>query len=164
MSTQLQPIKQPQKVTLQLHEGVKACFITGNIKEIERILSERQTMGAPPITPPPTEIHDREFEDCKCLIDIEINDLYIRIGEKAFCNCSNLKSVRIGKNMEIIALGAFEGCGKLNKIQFNGTIEQWKAITKNIFWNRDTGNYTVYCMDGKLDKNDNTRYPSKSRE
>lgn len=50
--------------------------------------------------------------------------------------------------------GAFGGCGELTEITYNGTMEQWKNI-KGGNWNENTGDYTVRCIDGKLDKNGN---------
>lgn len=57
--------------------------------------------------------------------------------------------------MTSIGGDAFYGCGGLTSITFNGTKEQWIAIEKEYGWDSDTGNYTVQCTDGKLDKEGN---------
>ena len=50
---------------------------------------------------------------------------------------------------------AFANCTNLTKINFNGRTDEWKFIKKSSNWNSNTGNYIVYCSDGKLDKNNN---------
>ena len=42
--------------------------------------------------------------------------------------------------------------GGKTAINFNGTLEQWEAINKNNGWDSGIGNYTVYCLDGKIKK------------
>ena len=56
----------------------------------------------------------------------------------------------------------------LTKITYLGTIEEWNAIEKydwgegDLFWDADTGNYTVYCTNGTIAKNGTeTRYPAE---
>jgi hypothetical protein len=48
---------------------------------------------------------------------------------------------------------AFGGCTALTSINFAGTVEQWKAIEFEDEWDKDTGEYTVYCIDGTVTKN-----------
>ncbi|MBE6667240.1 MAG: hypothetical protein E7607_02895 [Ruminococcaceae bacterium] len=58
-------------------------------------------------------------------------------------------------NNTSIGSSAFSGCSGLTSINYNGTKEQWKAITKYSNWNYRTGNYTVTCTDGVLTKAEN---------
>ena len=64
-------------------------------------------------------------------------------------------NVATGKSVAYIGEYAFNGCSSLISIDFKGTKAQWKAIKKDYNWNGYTGNYTVQCTDGKLDKNGN---------
>ena len=145
-----------QKVTMQLREGIKITFIVGSIKEIQHILEHQKieehstVFWAPP--PPPPEIHDREFYECKYILNIEVNDICERIGAFAFYNCTNLESIYIGKNIKVIAVSAFEGCRNLTQITYNGTKKQWKNIRKESDWDTNTGKYKVICTDGTLSK------------
>lgn len=50
---------------------------------------------------------------------------------------------------------AFYRCSKLTSIDFKGTKAQWGKIVKDSDWNSNTGDYTVICTDGKLDKDGN---------
>ncbi len=101
-----------------------------------------------------TSIGDYAFEGCGGLANIIIPDSVTSIGIEAFGNCL-YESVTIGKNVESIGDYAFYG-HYLTVINFNGTITEWKAIEKGHWWDNGSGNYTVTCTDGKLDKDGNT--------
>lgn len=77
------------------------------------------------------------------------------IGERAFMGCSGLTSITIPDSVTSVGSYAFDGCSSLTVIDFNGTKAQWKAIKKDYCWANITGNYTVQCTDGKLNKNGN---------
>ncbi len=131
-----------------------------------------------------TSIGDLSFYDCSNLTSVTIGNSVTSIGSSAFgsasfngysnleivywnaaaCesvgsamfgNCTKLTTVVIGDNVTTIPGSAFSGCSGLTSITFNGTKAQWKAVLKGINWNYDTGNYTVTCTDGKLDKDGN---------
>ena len=74
-------------------------------------------------------ITDYVFYYCESLTNVKIPNSLIHIGEKAFYNCNTLKD-----------------------IDFDGTREQWNAITKGDDWNSYTGNYVVRCTDGDINK------------
>ena len=99
-----------------------------------------------------TSIGIYAFYDCRGLTSIVIPDSVTSIGSDAFKDCSGLTSVTIGSSVSSIEEWAFGGCKGLNEIRYDGTIKQWKAIRKGNMWNRDTGNYTVYCTDGESTK------------
>lgn len=67
----------------------------------------------------------------------------------------DMTSITIPNSVTSIKSNAFSGCSRLMSITFGGTKTQWKAIEKESDWNGGTGNYTVQCTDGKLDKNGN---------
>ncbi len=68
---------------------------------------------------------------------------------------NGVTSIIIGNGVTSIGTCAFYGCSGLTSITFNGTIEQWTAIAKDGGWDSNTGDYTVTCTDGKLDKKGN---------
>ncbi len=157
MQKQMQAQAMPKKITLRLREGVKATIVLGHTEVIDRIVSEHSNMYENNmhgnITPPPPispEIHDKEFYECKYLIDIDIDDMCERIGAYAFCKCDNLESVVIGKGVKRICAFAFSQCGKLKQIKYTGSVQEWKAIDKSIGWKSKTGNFKVVCNDGVL--------------
>lgn len=70
----------------------------------------------------------------------------------AFYFCTSLESVTIPSSVTEIGRYAFNGCSVLTDIYFNGTTEQWNAISKGDRWDDYTGNYTVHCTDGDISK------------
>ena len=46
----------------------------------------------------------------------------------------------------------FADCTSLKEIHFNGTKEEWNKIEKDKYWDKNTGEYTIYCSDGNIKK------------
>ena len=97
-------------------------------------------------------IGDSAFGGCIGLTSIIIPDSVTSIGSRAFSGCSGLTSITIPDSVTSIDRYAFSGCSGLTSINFEGTKAQWNAIPKGSDWNKDTGSYTVYCIDGTIPK------------
>lgn len=63
-----------------------------------------------------------------------------------------IPSVHDGLPVTSIGGAAFLGCSSLTSITFSGTKAQWDAIEKVDDWNYNTGNYTIHCTDGDIQK------------
>ena len=50
------------------------------------------------------------------------------IGQYAFYNCSNLKTIVLSKNIKTIPNYTFSGCNALEKVYYLGTAEEWKKV------------------------------------
>ena len=92
------------------------------------------------------------FDGCSSLTSIAIPDGVTSIEYSAFGNCRSLTSIAIPDGVTSIEDSAFEGCSLLTDIEFDGTKEQWEAISKGSNWNVNTGNYTIHCTDGDISK------------
>lgn len=92
------------------------------------------------------------FGYCIALTSVTIPENIKEIGEKAFENCISLASVVFPISVKEIDSYAFSGCSSLTKITYAGSIEQWEKILDYSYWDKDTGDYTVFCTDGEIKK------------
>ncbi|MBQ8395113.1 MAG: leucine-rich repeat protein [Clostridia bacterium] len=109
------------------------------------------------------------------ITEIVIPDCITRLGNYAFYECSNLKSVIFGENSQLTSIGdyafqycnslkeivipdgvtsigkyAFFECSSLTTITFEGTVEEWDAISKGTDWNNGVPATEVVCSDGTV--------------
>ena len=97
-----------------------------------------------------TSIGGYAFYYCRGLTSITIPDSVTSIGDRAFDGCSGLTSVTIGNSVTSIGNYAFSNCSGLQEIHFNGTIAQWKKISKDSSWAyKVPWSCKVICTDGE---------------
>ncbi len=97
-------------------------------------------------------IGNKTFFDCTKLTNITIPNSVIAIGDLAFSGCVELKSITIGSGVVGIGDRVFSDCYELTTINYDGTKNQWYLIYKKINWNSFSGNYTIICTDGEIQK------------
>ena len=96
-----------------------------------------------------TSIGSYAFWGCKGLTSATIPNSVTSIGDSAFYGCTGLKSVTIPDSVKSIGSYAFYGCKGLKSIKFNGTTEQWNAISKGNGWKYNAPSACkVICSDG----------------
>lgn len=74
------------------------------------------------------------------------------IPDNAFRERYNLKKITIPHGITSIGNNAFYGCSRLAEIIYDGTIAEWGAIVTGTDWDKNTGEYSVYCNDGDTHK------------
>ncbi len=84
----------------------------------------------------------------------KLNDVVITSGDSisdgAFAYCTSLTSVTIPDSVTSIGSNAFYWCTSLKVINYRGSKEQWKAISKGFAWDIGIDSYTVnYNYDGE---------------
>ena len=72
------------------------------------------------------------------------------ITDSAFYNCTSLTSITIPDSVTNIGDEAFSYCTGLTSITFNGTMEEWNAISKGNNWKNNVRATEVICTDGKV--------------
>ena len=81
-----------------------------------------------------------------------IGEKVVGIGDRAFEGCKSITSIRIADSVTNIGEGAFKGCESLAEIILQVTMEEFKALAKGMEWDKDTGEYILYCTDGAIAK------------
>lgn len=108
-----------------------------------------------------TVIGDSAFDLCRGLTNVVIPDSVTTIGRFAFYGCS-FEKVEIPGSVTLLGESAFGECKKLETVKFNGTREQWEALTEG----NDIGlpeDFTVDCSDdtpGEITWNDKQNIPA----
>ena len=90
-----------------------------------------------------TEVGNWSFEESMNLTSVVISDGVERIGLWAFRACENVTSIDIPNSMTLLDDNSLYGCTSLKSINYQGTEEEWNALTKGDSWDSDCGEYTV---------------------
>ena len=92
------------------------------------------------------------FSNCTNLQGAEILNYIISPYE--FSSCSNLERIHIGRGIEIIGESAFLGCTNLTSITYDGTMEEWCNVSREMsssrLWHQGVPTDIVHCIDGDI--------------
>lgn len=89
-----------------------------------------------------TSIVDTMFSYCG-FTSFNIPNHITSIGKASFRDCEKLAFITIPKSVTSIGGYAFAQCTNLATIYYEGTEEQWNAITKGSQWSEDVGKNTA---------------------
>ena len=95
-------------------------------------------------------IGKRAFRTCSSLVSITIPEGVTSIGIQTFRECYALGSVTLPNTLVSIGDSAFALCEKLTDFNYNGTMEQWGAITLGDVLNLNAAFTVVHCTDGDV--------------
>ena len=82
-----------------------------------------------------------------------ISDGIDELGIGAFSNCLKLKVVTIPKSMKKIGPNCFFNTPRLLRINYAGSKEEWRHITRGSNWLAKSKTTTVVCNDGAISVN-----------
>jgi len=71
---------------------------------------------------PVIEIESEAFRGSN-VTDVVVPDTVEKLGEYCFCECTELKTVKLSSSITIISNGAFEYCSSLKKVELSDSIE-----------------------------------------
>ncbi len=144
-----------------LGENTSPFRLNENITSLE--ISEKITSlgdeiffgtGLTEVQIPPTVLSVEDFAFCGCL---KLETVYIssgNIGNFAFSQCSSLKNVTISTNIHSIGSEVFGECVMLKSITYEGTLNEWKGISKSADWSHGLAHENlieeIRCTDGSL--------------
>ena len=74
------------------------------------------------------------------------------IAANAFASCKNLTSITISASVKNMGEKIFDGCTKFTTINYDGTMEDWKSVSKHGKWDDKLKTYTIHCTDGDIVK------------
>ena len=97
-----------------------------------------------------TSIGDRAFASCYNLALTRLPSGLASIGEASFSSCKNLTSIVIPESVTSIGREAFYYSVNLRDITFEGTVEQWNAISFGLSWKSSVPATEVVCSDGTV--------------
>ena len=88
--------------------------------------------------------------NCSSLVSITIPNSVRSIGTGTFADCSSLVSITIPNGVTSIGSYVFNRCEKLTDFNYNGTMQQFKAITLDSRWKKNAPFTVVHCTDGDV--------------
>ena len=75
------------------------------------------------------------------------------LGIGAFSNCVRLKVVSIPASIRRIHSNCFFNCAQLKRINYGGSKQQWRYVSRGTNWLAKAGTTTVLCKDGPISVN-----------
>ena len=131
--------------------GLKEVTLPSNLKSIGKYAFQHTRLTTVTVPASVTTISDYVFADCGKLKTVRIDSVVM--GSYMFTYCKNLSSVTISKNCKTFGLYMFPYCEKLSTINYEGTMAQWKSISKSDHWIISGDNLyimKILCSNGSI--------------
>ena len=101
-----------------------------------------------------TSMGERAFTRCVHLTTVRFEAA--EIPQFAFVTCPNLSDVTLAKTVTKIGSHWINYCDRLTEITYEGSLEDWAAVTKQTNWDGNQGQLTgslrrVICLDGYME-------------
>ena len=129
-------------VVAAFNEDFTSATITKNTAESDGLMKD---VEGPPLF--------YEHPGYEVVTDIVIKNGVKHIGAMSIFNLKNLKNITIPKSVTSIGSSAIAFNSVLENIYYEGTMEDWNAITKDADWlgfGASDAVYTLHCSDGEI--------------
>ena len=137
----------PDSVTLIGYEAFHNCSSLTSI-EVDENNTTYQSLDGNLYNKDGTTLIQYAFG--KTATEFVIPDSVTTIGDSAFNVCRSLTSIEIPDSVTTIGDYAFCLCNSLTSIVFEGTVEEWNAISKGTDWKYNVPATEVVCKDGSV--------------
>ena len=104
-----------------------------------------------------TSIPDAAFDNWDNMERIDIPNTITSIGNRAFAGLEKLSTLTIPSSVTSIGDSIFENSFNITEITYQGTADEWNAITKGENWHKDSALEIVHCSDGDISLTPNKR-------
>ena len=74
---------------------------------------------------PGLSIGDNAFSNCSNIKSVVFSENLSSIGKSAFADCTGLEKITISKKLTSLADSAFEACSSLTNVHYKGTLDDW---------------------------------------
>ena len=78
-------------------------------------------------------------------MELILPDGVTEIGEYALLGCTSLSRLVLPERLETVGKYALYGCNSLTELCFNGSSDDWRAVTFGNYWNRFVPAAQVRC-------------------
>ncbi|MBE6620846.1 MAG: leucine-rich repeat domain-containing protein [Ruminococcaceae bacterium] len=107
-------------------------------------------------------IEEHTFSLCSSLENVTLPNHLMSIGNTAFNSCTSLQTITLPASITSIGTHAFCNSKSMTAIHFEGTISEWKRITKAVDWAGSTNHFAdpawpyaayitvIHCTDGDI--------------
>ena len=136
--------------------GLESVTIPASVKGLEGAFMECSRLKSVSLPEGLTKIDSFAFDHCTSLVYINIPDSVTAIDSYGFHFCKSLKSIELPHGLQSIGTAGFYLCEIMHEIHYDGTIEEWRAISKDGPWDQNTNDLNqlvtrpmkIFCTNG----------------
>ena len=137
----------------QTAQGLTAVTIPDSVTEIGSFAFADTRIAALRIPSGVSTVGRYVFERCINLTTVRYEAPVV--GEFMFVQCTHLTNVTLANTVTQIGSHWINYCTALTQITYEGTLDNWAAVTKGANWDGNGGQYTgtlrkVICLDGYM--------------
>ena len=151
----------------QTVHGLTAVTIPESVTEIGAFAFADTRIASVRIPPAVTTVGRYAFQRCINLTTVRYEGSVV--GEFMFVQCRNLTSVTLANTVTRINSHWINYCSSLTQITYEGSLDDWAAVTKGASWDGRGGQLDgtlekVICLDGYMQFDTETREWTEVRE